>query len=187
VEDRFDARTMHPYAELCYIIRNTGETDSFMKSKTLQLIPILILAVVPVACGDDHDENPNEEACEHFEMGPSIAVTAAAEFSTDAPKINDNHTRYDVTLVDVAGVKGGFVSFAASKAGDTIFFTNAPVQLTVTSSTMAEVGVKSSQAMVAECSAVKGRHVYPLQVGTYVIGIGGAMGDMVSFVVESAE
>ena len=159
-------------------------------SCALRMLTILMLATAAIGCGhdDDHEhENPNEEACEHFEKGPPAAVTAAASSSADAPKINNDHKRYDVKLVDVGGGKGGFVAFAAGKAGDYIFFTDAPVQLSVKSSTMADVPVEKSDAMIAECMAVKGRHVFPLQVGTYVIGIGGAAGEKVSFVVEAAE
>jgi hypothetical protein len=155
-----------------------------------QTLCILALVTAPLGCGDKHEhvhENPNEEACEHLEMGPPVTLTAAASSSATAPKIDDDHKRYDVSLVDVAGAKGGFVTFAAGEAGEYIVYTDAPVQLDVKSSAGAGVAVESSMASVSECALVKGRHVYDLAVGTYVIGISGAPTDKVSFVVEASD
>jgi hypothetical protein len=157
---------------------------------TLRTLCILALATAPLACKseDEHEhENPNEEACEHLEMGPMVALTAAATSGATAPKINNDHQRYDVTLVDVAGAKGGFVTFAAGTAGDYIIYTSVPAQLEVKSTAGASVMVESAMTSVTECTLVKGRNVYDLAVGTYVIGIGGVSADMVSFVVEASE
>ena len=157
-------------------------------SLTLRTLCILTLATAPLGCGDEHThENPNEEACEHLEMGPAVAITATAVSSAMAPPINNDHKRYDVTLADLAGMKSGFVTFAAAKAGEYIFYTGAPVQLDVKSSAGTSVMVESSMPSVPECMLVKGRHVYDLAVGTYLIGITGATTDKVSFVVEASE
>lgn len=158
---------------------------------TMRALTILILACVPAAgCGEHREhghENPNAEACEHLKEGPAVAVSAAAAASTDAAKIGNDHKRYDVTLVDVTGGKGGFVSFAAAKEGEYILFTSAPAKLNVKSAAMADVAAESSAASVTECTDVKGRHVYDLKVGTYVIGIGPETADKVSFVVEASD
>ena len=149
-----------------------------------------VLAMSVAGCGEDdgHEhENPNAEACEHFEMGPPVAVVAAATATASAPKIDNNHMRYDVTLTTIAGGKGGFVTFAPAKAGDYVIFTNAPVQLSVKNSAMTEVTAESSATSITECTTVKGRYVYPLQVGTYVVGVTATSGgDTVSLVVEEA-
>jgi hypothetical protein len=119
-------------------------------------------------------------------MGPPVALTAATSASASAPSIDDNHMRYDVTLADTATGKGGFVSFAAAAAGDYILFTNAAVQLAVTDASLAPVTAESSAASITECTTVKGRHLYELKVGTYIVGISGASASSVSFVVEAA-
>jgi hypothetical protein len=142
-----------------------------------------------LGCGDDpsEEENPNAEACEHIEAADTaIGLTAAATASASAPEIRADHTRYDVTTVPVAGGKGGYVTFAAAEAGDYIFFTGTPVQLTVRNPAGADVAAESSAASIPECTQVKGRHVYPLQVGTHVIGIT-TTADKVSFVVEGSD
>jgi len=164
-----------------------GETMRATTKLTATLAAVLAMSVA--GCGDDapEHENPNAEACEHFEMGPPVAVIAAATATASAPKIDNNHMRYDVTLTTTAGGKGGFVTFAPAKAGDYIIFTNAPVQLSVKNSAMTEVTAESSATSITECTTVKGRYVYPLQVGTYVVGVTATSGDMVSFVVEEAE
>lgn len=146
-----------------------------------------LVATVAAGCGGDkpaEQENPNAEACEHLEMGPAVALTAAATSSASAPKLADDHKRYDVSMVDVTGGKGGHLSFAAAEAGEYIFFTSAPVTLQVKTSAMVDVAVESSTATIPECTAVKGRHVYDLQVGTHLIGIAPGAPDKVSFVVE---
>jgi hypothetical protein len=141
-----------------------------------------------LSCGDDHaeEENPNAEACEHIAAADkAVALTAAATASPSAPEIRADHKRYDVTTVSVAGGKGGYLTFAAAEAGDYIFFTGTPVQLTVKNPAGADVAAESSSASIPECTQVKGRHVYPLQVGTHVIGIT-TTADEVRFVVEGS-
>jgi hypothetical protein len=166
-------------------VTNKGET---MRLKTGLAATLMALAMIAPGCGDDEtkEENPNAEACEHFEMGPPVAVTAATTASATAPKIDNNHMRYDVTLATTATGKGGFVTFAPAKAGDYIIFTNAPVTLKVTNAAMTEVMAETSATSITECTTVKGRYVYDLEVATYVISVSGS-GDSVSFVVEAAE
>ena len=145
----------------------------------------LAFTTFPASCSDDHtEENPNAEACEHIRAaGGPVGVTAAATSSATAPELKADHKRYDVTMGTLAGGKGGFLTFAAAEAGDHIFFTDAPVQLTVKSPSGADIAAESSAASIAECTEVKGRHVYPLQVGTHVIGVT-TTADRVGFVVE---
>jgi hypothetical protein len=168
-------------------VRKPKEITMPARRNCLATLCVLFLSATPLGCGEDkpgEEENPNVEACEHIEMGPAVALTAATTSSASAPKLGDDHKRYDVSMVDVTGGKGGYVSFAASKAGEYIFFTTAPVTLKVKTSAMADVAVESSAAMIAECTQVKGRFVYDLEVGTYIIAIGPETVDKVSFVVE---
>ncbi len=151
---------------------------------------VIALAATTAGCeehqhhaeGHEHEE-PNAAACSHLEKGPAVAITAAATSSKDAPRIDNNHSRYDVTLVDVAGGKGGFVSIAARKATDYIIFADQPVRLTVMKANQ-EVAAESSQPSIPECTTVKGRHAYPLGIDTYEIGISGATSNKVSLIVE---
>jgi hypothetical protein len=154
------------------------------------LIAAALFTTTAAGCGDENapeEENPDAEACEHLEMGPAVDLTAAAMASATAPRIGNDHKRYDVTTVPVSGAKGGFVTFAPTAAGDYIFFTGQPVTLMVESAANGgDVAATSMAASVSECTLVKGRNVYPLEVGTYVIGITGVV-DKVSFVIEAAE
>jgi hypothetical protein len=157
-----------------------------------QLVGLLgatLFALSAAGCGNDskpEPENPNAEACEHMEMGPGVDLTAAAMSSATAPKIDNDHKRYDVTTVAVSGSKGGFVTFAPAGAGDYILYTSQPVTLSVKNAGGTEVAATSSAATIPECTLVKGRAVYPLQVGTYIVGITGTV-DKVSFVIEAVE
>jgi hypothetical protein len=146
------------------------------------------IVVVLAGCGDAAlpVENPNAEACEHVEIGPAVGVTAAAMSSPSAPKIDSDHKRYDVTTVPVSGGKGGYVTFAPIDAGDYNFYTTQAVTLNVKSAAGAEVPVDRSDASIPECTEVKGRHVFALQVGTYIVGISGAV-DKVGIVVEPGD
>ncbi len=157
---------------------------------SLPAFPALLLlaaASLPGCGGDGHtEEDPDLEACEHLTQAEgAVALTAASTASPTAPALGADHRRYDVTLVDVAGAAGkaGYLTFAASAVGDYLFFSSAPVQLVVTGPTGGEVAAESSAGSSAACPEVKGRHVYPLQVGTHVLGVTAA-DPAVSFVVE---
>ena len=154
-------------------------------------LPVLLLlagALLAPAC-DDHDdgegENPNEEACEHMKGGPMKAVTAAAAASVSAPAIDDDHQRYDVSLVGPSGAKVGFLTFAAAAHGEIIVFTNAPVTVSLKSPAGTAITAKSTSASIGECSEVKGRHQFEVEVGTHSLEIGPETTlDKVSLVVE---
>ena len=165
------------------------KTSSRINVGGLIAAALVAVAVAVAGCGDEkpEEENPNAEACEHMEMGPVVVITAAAMSSGTAPMIANNHKRYDVTTVPVSGSKGGFVTFAPTAAGDYIFFTGQPVTLLVESAANGgDVAATSSAGSITECTLVKGRNVYPLEVATYVVGITGVV-DRVSFVIEAAE
>ena len=152
------------------------------------LLLIVSAALGLAGCGgDDHEEeNPNAEACEHMKQGPPAALTAGADFLITAPKINSDHKRYDVTLVDVPGGKGGYLTFAVAHAGDYIFYSSAPVIMTVKTPAMADVAAESSATGIPECTEVKGRQVHDLAVGTYVLVVAPQSLNQVSLVVEES-
>jgi hypothetical protein len=148
-----------------------------------------LCALLGGGCGGDDGaeahEDPDLEACEHMKGGPAAPVMAADAFSISAPPVSNDHKRYDLTLSGSAGGKSGFVTFAVSKTGEYVVYTSAPVTLNLKSASMAVVAAESSAASVPGCTEVKGKQVFDLAVGTYVIGLGPETIDKVSLVVEA--
>jgi hypothetical protein len=145
---------------------------------------VLLSAALIMGCGDE-EETADTEGCEHLQGGPTTPVTATAG-TTGAPAVSNDHRRYDITLTDVTGGKGGSVSFAAAEAIDYILFTSADVPVIVKDSggmtVTPEASVKSSSA----CTEIKGRHTIPLSVGTYTLTFGPTTATTVSLVIEES-
>jgi hypothetical protein len=153
-------------------------------NKKLLAALLMSTALLAAGCGDDteEEENPDVEGCEHLQEGPSSAVTAT--LTGTPPAVDDDHRRYDITLVDGTGGKTGSVSFAAAEATDYIIFTSADVALSVTSSSGAQVAIEESAKSSSECTEIKGRHVVPMTVGTYTLTFGPTTASSVSIVIE---
>lgn len=156
-----------------------------MKKKLLSAL-LLSTALLAAGCGSDAEDEGSidEEGCEHLQKGPAVNVTAAA--SGVGPSVSNNHTRYDIALVDVAGGKGGAVSFAVSEATDYVLFTSAPVPVKVTNGSGATVAFEESTNSSALCSDIQGRHVVPLTVGTHTLTFGPSTLSSVSLVIEES-
>ena len=146
---------------------------------------MLCIALLVAACGGDDEEegSVDVEGCEHLQEGPEVAITATAD-QNGAPALADDHMRYDVALIDVAGGKGGVVAFAADQASDFVFFLGAGVPVAITDSAMAEVDIEESATSSPECDDIKGRHLVELAVGTYYLELGPTTETSVSIVVE---
>ncbi|MHB8878407.1 MAG: hypothetical protein ACYC8T_32325 [Myxococcaceae bacterium] len=127
----------------------------------------------------------DDEGCEHMKEGPAVGVTATDAGST-APEVKGDHQRYDVTLIDVTGGKGGRVKFAAAEKTDFIFFTGADVPVEVFDSSDAPAAIESSVKSVTACTEVKGKHTVPLDVATYTLSFGPTTETKVSVVIEEA-
>lgn len=151
--------------------------------KKLSLAALLALSLT--ACSDDPEATADVEACEHLEGNTGTAVTASTS-AAGAPAVGNDHKRYDIDLVDVAGGKGGAVSFAVAEATDYILFLDAAVPVAVTGAGGTPVAHEEAATSSAECAAVKGRHVYPLAVGTYTLTFGPATATRVGLVIEEA-
>jgi hypothetical protein len=152
--------------------------------KKLIFVPLSILAFA--GCGDDdtHDDAAADaEGCEHLQDGPSAAITAATA-AAGAPSVDDDHRRYDVTLVDVTGGKGGVVKFAASAAGVHVIFLDADVPLFITDAAGAPVAIEESASSSTACADIRGKHVVELGVGTYNLTLGPTTSTQVGVVVE---
>ncbi|WP_426751271.1 hypothetical protein [Myxococcus sp. Y35] len=158
-----------------------------MKKKLLAAF-LLSSALVSAGCGDDasdEEHGVDAEACEHLQEGPASAVTAT--LGTDAPPaIRADHRRYDVTLADGPDGKQGSVSFAASEATDFIFYTNADVPFSITDASGASVDIEESTSSSEDCADIKGRHVVPLTVGTFILTFGPTTASTISVLVEEA-
>ena len=148
----------------------------------------LVLSTLTLGCSETH-ENPDGEACEHLKGGPAAApapAPTAAATADAAPAVAADHQRYDVTLIDVAGGKGGFVKYAASEATDYIFFLGADVPVEFLDAANAPVAPEASASNSTGCAEIKGRHLVPFEVGTYALRFGPTTQTTVSIVVEGA-
>jgi hypothetical protein len=143
---------------------------------------VLLSSALCVGCGGD-EESPDTEGCEHLQKGPATAVTASTATS-GAPAVSNDHRRYDITLIDVTGGKGGSVSFAVSEATDYILFTNADVPAVVKDSSGQTIAFEQTAKSSSECTDIKGRHTVHLAVGTHSITFGPTAGTSVSLVIE---
>lgn len=152
------------------------------------LVLAALLAALPLACGEEEareEESPDAEACEHF-AGTAVKAVTAAPAREQAPAAASDHHRYAITLTDVEGGKGGFVSFASEAAGDVVFFLDAAVPARLVDSTGAQLAFEESATSSTECSAIKGRHVAELAVGTVWLELGPTEISSVNLIVEGA-
>jgi hypothetical protein len=152
---------------------------------TRYIVANAIIFSLAVGCSDEPHENPDAEGCEHLREGPAVALTAAAAAGS-APAIMADHQRYDVALVAVTGGMGGFVNYGAPEATDYLFFLDADVPVQFQDATSASVTPEDSAAGSTACADIKGRHLVPLEVGTYTIQIGPTTNTSVGIVVEEA-
>jgi len=146
---------------------------------------VLLSSALFLACGND-EETADSEGCEHLKEGPSAAINASAS-GTGAPAVSNDHRRYDITLTDVTGGKGGSVSFASAEAIHYILFTGADVPVAVKDSSGMTVAPEESVKSSSVCTEVKGRHTIPLSVGTYTLTFGPTTLTSVSLVIEEEE
>jgi hypothetical protein len=144
----------------------------------------LLSTALLIGCGGD-EETADSEGCEHLQKGPSTTVNASAT-TTGAPAVSNDHRRYDLTLVDVTGGKGGSVSFAAAKAADYILFTGVDVPVVSKDSHGQTIAPEASTKSSSECTDIKGRHTVPLGVGTHTFTFGPTTATTVSLVLEEA-
>jgi hypothetical protein len=159
-----------------------------MNRKLLSAVLLSTSILFSAGCGDDEEETESldAEGCAHLQKGPATPITATAAAS-GAPAVNTDHRRYDISLIDVTGGKGGSVTFAVAEEGDYLFFINEDVPMAIRTSggevrTPEEV-VKSS----TECSEIKGRYTVELGVGTHVLTFGPTSKTSVSLVAEHGE
>jgi hypothetical protein len=148
---------------------------------TLSLLGLLGL----LACGGEPPEaSPDAESCEHLKEGPASGVTAApSQTAEDAPSVATDHRRYDITLVEVPGGKGGVVKFASPEATEYRVFLSRDVPFKV-SDDAGPVAIEESVTSSTECAEIKARHTFELGVGTYTFEFGPTAETEVGLVIE---
>ncbi|MDY7224848.1 hypothetical protein [Hyalangium rubrum] len=144
----------------------------------------LLSTALLIGCGDE-EENIDVEGCEHLKEGPSSTVNASAT-TTNLSQVKDDHRRYDISLVDVTGGKGGSVSFSATEEADYVLFTGADVQVAIKDANGQTVAIEDSKTSSSECAEIKGRHTIPMKVGLHTLTFGPTPQASVSVVIEAA-
>jgi hypothetical protein len=133
--------------------------------------------------GCNGGEGQDAELCEHITEGPSQVVSGSA---SPTATVQDNHTRYDVTLADGTGGKTGKVSFAAAAAGDYVIGLNADVLLAVKDGAGTAVAFEEVKKEGNACAALVARYLVPLGVGTYTLELGPTSAEQVGMVIEKS-
>jgi hypothetical protein len=140
---------------------------------------VLLSAALLASCGG---ENVDTKPCEYLQEGPASSVTASAS-ATGAPAVSVDQRRYDISLVDVAGGKGGSVSFAVTEVKDYTLFLNGEVPVIVTDASGQRIEVRVSGTGSSECSEIKRRHTFRLAPGMHGIAFGPTTASSVSLVI----
>jgi hypothetical protein len=159
-----------------------------MNRKLLSAVLLSTSILFSAGCGDDEEEpeNIDAEGCEHLQQGPSAPITATATAS-GAPAVRNDHKRYDISLIDVTGGKGGSVTFAVAEEGDYLFFVNEDVPLAIRTSGGAAVEPEEMVKSSTVCPDIKGRYTVELGVGTHVLTFGPTSKASLSLVAEHGE
>ena len=140
---------------------------------------VLLSAALLVGCGE---ENIDNDACEHLQEGPAAPITASAN-TTGAPAVSNDHRRYDISLIDATGGKGGSVSFAVTEAGNYALFLGGVVPVNLRDANGELVKVNASGMDSEACSELKRTHYFVLEVGTYSLTFGPTTESSVSIVI----
>lgn len=157
-----------------------------MRNRVANLNPLYLLSALFLSPGltacddDDHDhddhnhgeEAVDEHACIHAEEeGTSLTATLEAEA---APAASEDHTRYDVTLVELdaeSGDLGGYISLPVGEDGDQVVFLTADIPLGIEDSEGLSLPAESDGDGSGTCSITR-YYVFDLQVGTYGLFFG---------------
>jgi hypothetical protein len=143
---------------------------------------VLLSVSLLVGCGE---ASIDSDACEHIQEGPASPITASAN-ETGAPAVSTDHRRYDISLVDGTGGKGGSVSFAVAEANDYTLFLTGEVPVNLKDANGQRIEVTASGTGSSECSEIKRRHTFALAVGTHSITFGPTSAGSVSLVIVGA-
>lgn len=132
------------------------------------------------SCGEA--VNIDKVACERLQAEDSTSLVAAVDL-TLAPTARSGHRRYDVTLTDIGGAKGGFLTFAPTESADYAFFLDQDVALRL----LADGGRELQPEMMGRagrCPEVKGRLIVNVPKGAHALAFGPTNQDKVGLVIE---
>lgn len=143
---------------------------------------------------NDHDETDHEtdlatEACEHFEGGPFVAVTAVSDV-TDAAigTITNDHKSYQVSLTENTTTSEfyGFVEFTASEAVEYVFFFSKTVEVTFWQSD-AETKIEPEEIIEGSegCELIGVQYHIALPVGSVYLEFAPSNIEAVDIVIEA--
>ncbi len=141
----------------------------------------LALAVGLAGCGGEDEHGLEEELCEHLEAGESTAVTAA---EADPPSLSELHRRYEVSLPESGGQRGGNVLFVVDHGGEFVFGLSKDVSFELQDPSGNVVAPEEGHGDGDACEALAAVHAYDLTVGTYTVALGPTAEMTVSIVVE---
>lgn len=122
------------------------------------------------------------DGCEHLKEGPARPVTATAT-ATNAPDVSEKHARFDITLVDVTGGKGGTVIYNVSAEKDFGFILGADVPFKVSTSAGTAVTFEETAKSSTACTELKAKYVADLKAGRHTLEFGPTTQASVSLVV----
>lgn len=142
-----------------------------------------VFAVTAIGCDDNAtaSESPGADACEHFANGPIRAITAGADLAA-AADASAEHTRWDVTLVELGGAGHGFLKIEIDAAGDHTFFFDRAVTLDLRDGSGTTVVPEASATGDADCAVVGGAFTFELGVGTYTLELSSSSKDLLGLV-----
>src|SRR5215213_3495905 len=118
---------------------------------------------------DGPPDPANAQACRSFQTGAVVPVAGVDPFNMEAPPIAADQRVYRISIPARAA---GHVTFTSAVAGDHVFYTSAPVALTVFAIDGDLVDIKSLKLKIPECAEVNGRHTVELQATKYVVRLG---------------
>lgn len=166
-----------------------------LRPRSLSLLLLSSLTVALVACpgemsadaGTDagHEEHDVEvELCEHMAEGPVEAVTAGADLA-GAPDVSEEHTRFDVALIDDGNnMFEGSASFAADEDGEFFVALDADVPLAFFDGSGNAITIEATEDGSDVCDDVGVIHTIDLAVGTVELRFGPTGAAEVRVVIE---
>lgn len=137
---------------------------------TPSLLSAAAFAFAIGACANDREDTDTLGiiACEYFADGPILEATATAT-AAEAPDVSAQDTRYNLSLANVSGARGGFLKVTLSGGEHTFFFDHA-VGLTLTNAG----GLVPAAAQLSsdpDCATVKSAFRYDVSAGTYTLSL----------------
>ena len=162
-----------------------------MTNNALRLSLVFGLALPLAACELEEEGmmDIDVEGCEHLQMGPTTAVTAAATADPLADTVDSDHRRYDIDLpAATGGGNEGFVLFAAGNDASYVFFMNtADVNFEVQDSGGGNLMTSDRRISSPICTEIGARETASLTVATFFLRFTSDTVDSVQLVVEELD